>query len=141
MYEELVNSLRMCVGEDNRECDCDSCLFKGKIVDGEDYTGCVDAMVIAAADAIEELNRKVVEWQEEACKWNNEYYHLLDNKPRWISVEERLPEDDCNCIVFSNGYVKEAHFYFGKFYDPIEDYMKYNATHWMPLPEPPKEET
>jgi hypothetical protein len=59
---------------------------------------------------------------------------------RWISVEERLPENDCNCIVFSAGYVKESHFYFGKFYDPIEDYMRYKATHWMPLPEPPKED-
>ena len=60
---------------------------------------------------------------------------------KWISVEEKLPENDSNCIVFSSGDVKEAHFFFGRFFDPIEDYMQYNATHWMPLPEPPKEET
>ena len=64
----------------------------------------------------------------------------VQSEQRWIPVTERLPEDDSNCIVFSAGYVKESHFYFGKFYDPIEDYMRYEATHWMPLPEPPKRE-
>ena len=70
MYEELVKRLRnrrICIQQSGRLDDF--------------------PLLQEAADAIEELRKKVVEWQEDACKWNNEYYHLLDNKPRWISLD------------------------------------------------------
>ena len=117
MYDELVKRLRC-----QRFGNCPNCPMW--------YTEEVEpnlwrerCAAIDAADAIEVLSE------------------METTTPRWISVEERVPENDCNCIVFSDGYVKESHFYFGKFYDPIEDYMRYKATHWMPLPKPPKEET
>lgn len=53
----------------------------------------------------------------------------------WISVRDKLPEKDGRylvyipkCIFFSVFYAKaaEPHFY------------ECNATHWMPLPEPPE---
>ena len=73
----------------------------------------------------------------------------LREQPRWISVEDRLPviEDsepwdeftDDRGYVFlvadEDGYVFTATFWIkaNRFGDPT-------ITHWMPLPEPPKEE-
>ena len=61
----------------------------------------------------------------------------IDNAPavEWISVEERLPEKDgLYIIVGRSGTPHAAHYYTGKngFSNPY-------ATHWMPMPEPPKE--
>ena len=90
-------------------------------------------------------------------------------QPKWISVEERLPDDLEEVLIL----VKETEFYgqykeFSKSYfcqyigcvddgewftvwchghryikdtakEPYAD--KFDVTHWMPLPEPPKEET
>ena len=76
---------------------------------------------------------------------------------RWISVEDRLPTSIVNKVIVrcKNGYVGFGHYekYNGKevwynlesqkpFTDwDIEDCETYETTHWMPLPEPPKEET
>ena len=63
----------------------------------------------------------------------------------WIPVSERLPEvgDRCLCNVKSFAFP-------GSFYQAILKYDKYgfvegciytdDVTHWMPLPNPPKEE-
>ena len=62
----------------------------------------------------------------------------------WISVKERLPQEKVDCIVYyQHAYCDNDDywaigmcFYDGeKFqFDPA-----YKVTHWMPLPEPPKE--
>ena len=134
MYDELIKALRELQALTER-CDDEQSCFECKnreLCDKHDNTT-LSKTYKQAADAIEELVATVgVAYNELA---NNEA-----NKPRWISVTERLPEKYSNCIVFSDGYVKEAHFCLENFYDPIEDYMRYKVTHWMPLPEPPKED-
>ena len=66
------------------------------------------------------------------------------NVHRWISVEERLPEDGIDVIVYTDrcgGNVEYAYYRYdicAWFKDCI--LLIYNVTHWMPLPEPPKEE-
>ena len=62
----------------------------------------------------------------------------------WISVEDRLPEETVDCIVhYRHAYCdNDGYWAIGfccydgeKFlFDPA-----YKVTHWMPMPEPPKE--
>jgi hypothetical protein len=79
----------------------------------------------------------------------------LDDKQRWIPVTERLPEKITNKVIVrcQNDYIGFGHYedYKGKrtwynlesdrpFTDwDLEDCESYAVTHWMPLPEPPKE--
>ena len=63
----------------------------------------------------------------------------------WISVNDRLPEDGENVIACDKEravceaiYDKDGKFYWSGFWGDWCDVLE--ATHWMPLPEPPKEE-
>ena len=62
-------------------------------------------------------------------------------KTKWISVEERLPDDREYVIVAERrGEVSEAFYCSGGFtlmYDEDEVAL---VTHWMPMPEPPEKE-
>lgn len=67
-----------------------------------------------------------------------------DAMPRWISVEERLPEEkeDVAAIVRYNENVWEYGIAFrmdGSWRMNVAGRVE--VTHWMPLPEPPKEAT
>ena len=81
------------------------------------------------------------------------------SKPKWIPVTERLPEIGTYIIAghMKYDYEKEyTHFvdaaYFGPrwndadyswqtFNDWFEGQQEFEITHWMPLPDTPKEET
>ena len=78
------------------------------------------------------------------------------NPYRWIPVTERLPKSIANKVIVrcKNDYIGFGHYedYKGKqtWYNlesdkPFndwndDDYDGYEVTHWMPLPEPPKED-
>lgn len=68
---------------------------------------------------------------------------LRAQQPRWISVGERLPEDDgyvlCHCNDGSSDIVCMYHGD-GDFVTPDLDCYTGIVTHWMPLPQPPEEE-
>ena len=81
---------------------------------------------------------------------------------KWISVEDRLPDKTMKCLVYQTGYGALGGFvaiatytpcYNGMEGDPMNgrrvwykycgewgEYEALNVTHWMPLPEEPKEE-
>ena len=67
--------------------------------------------------------------------------HLIANGvtvQEWISVEDRLPEQGQEVIVYSGGVLKPTVFayqFWNKNYDSWA-----RITHWMPLPQPPKGE-
>ena len=65
---------------------------------------------------------------------------------KWIPVTERLPEEDNFIAVTKLGLVGEAFIMQGEIYwqeDAVEwadaEPITARVTHWMPLPEPPKE--
>ena len=67
--------------------------------------------------------------------------------PKWFSVDERLPDERGNYLVVINYEKPEVHeavFSMNRnlpvWLDPVEEFEKYKfVTHWMPLPEPPKD--
>ena len=67
---------------------------------------------------------------------------LEAQQPRWISVGERLPEDDgyvlCHC---NDGSPDVVCMYYGdgEFVTPELDNITHIVTHWMPLPPGPEE--
>ena len=69
-----------------------------------------------------------------------------DGKGEWISVEERLPESSCECLVATNigGIYQVYYSHRYKAFNALDtDEAKYamlTVTHWMPLPDAPKGE-
>lgn len=66
---------------------------------------------------------------------------LKDRSPRWISVEERLPEDTGKYIVCTTkGSVYCTRFIVHSWRRDFQTDINTHITHWMPMPEPPKED-
>lgn len=91
---------------------------------------------------------KTMKWCEAVC-FNRtvetmESAPAVDAGPKWISVEDRLPETESRCLVVRYDYVTKTSFmdvlWFdkGTWWNRIFD-GEYAVTHWMPLPEPPEE--
>ena len=58
---------------------------------------------------------------------------------QWIPVSERLPKDDEDVLVCVNGTYRDlAYRDEGTWYDERHNHLK-GITHWMQLPEPPKD--
>ena len=130
MYKELIEKLRCCV----EQIRCGDCRYV-KDCDGDRM------MMSEAADAIEELSNAGSIYGK---AWTLGYDAGRDeNKPHWIPVTERLPERECYVLAYEDGDILMAS-YAGRnwvlrdMYEVIDD-IKH--TQWMPLPEPPKEET
>ena len=74
--------------------------------------------------------------------------YLLDSGvtvQEWISVDDRLPEDDSDVLAYSRkgeeGRIYPANYAKGVWFDCIFNTPATDTTtHWMPLPEPPKGE-
>ena len=118
--EELLTALRVCAG-----AACEGCPL---IYDAKSNDNCENYIKQQAADMLEKL-----EAEKDA------------QKPEWISVKDRLPEagkilvTDGKTVIISNG---------AWLYRSLEEKTRVPAnygagltvTHWMPLPELPKEE-
>lgn len=67
----------------------------------------------------------------------------LDNGG-WVSVKDRLPEKNGRYLVCENGEVYSAEYEKNRpdseWTDDYEGYLDMMVSHWMPMPEPPKEE-
>ena len=75
---------------------------------------------------------------------------VVDAMPRWISVEERLPEAHADGsvdaeLVTDGEFIHMAYYAHGQWIfcesGEMKEPMWNTVTHWMPLPEPPKEES
>ena len=122
--EKLAKDLRRCRNPDHCGLQCPRFSF------AED---CIGKLTTDAADAIEEL---------------------LADVPKWISVEERLPDEWREVLTYSpihsdekNPHMIQLCWYIGngKWREcQYGEIMEIPITHWMPLPkapEPLKEET
>lgn len=90
-----------------------------------------------AADAIEEL---LAEREENYADSWKMAFEVERDAHRWIPVTERSPKKNRSYLVYVYGEVTEMNYWHGKWHSLGDDYTK-AVTHWMPLPEPPKEET
>ena len=102
-------------------------------------------------------------YAEDGCTSNREkidaleYIQQLEEaaQPKWISVEESLPDDDVDVIVYIASkkenvdsviaitqYTHSMHGYNIEGWCSPWQYCFWDreVTHWMPLPEPPKED-
>ena len=66
---------------------------------------------------------------------------MADAKPKWIPVTERLPEEMKTVLAWTPmGEFSETAMWMGIRWEKTWDFDTiYTVTHWMPLPEPPKE--
>lgn len=66
------------------------------------------------------------------------FQQLEAQVPRWVPVTERLPEDGKDVLVLIRGIV-DVGFHFAQYGWETYTMRTVGITHWMPLPEPPKE--
>lgn len=160
MYDELVKSLRICTS-DKRGYGCGTECSYGK-AHPRNYW-CMDYLLKEAADTIEKLSKTAQKWELEAAALQTDHEYLIDEnrklvaawqnaldlRNRWISVEERLPnEKGVYIVTYHPCYWDDVNYekvklgtdkFLGKQKWCKRKYRR--VTHWMPLPQPPKEET
>lgn len=103
-----------------------------------------------AADAIEELQKDLERskeyetfWEKEANEALKKFKVAVASKPRWIPVTEQLPEEYVNVLCYS----RNKQYGCGEWSKEDNGTIYWSGlngmipTHWMPLQEPPKEET
>lgn len=65
------------------------------------------------------------------------------SEQKWIPVTERLPEDGTDVLAYQNRgeetRLVPANYGCGVWFDCFFDCEADHITHWMPLPQPPKE--
>ena len=124
--DKLIKSLRICSDLPTGNSGCAGCMFASLY-----EPACTDLLLRHAADQIERDQKEI-----EA---------LRAKLPKWISVKERLPIDRLKkyLVAFrdAGGSIVDMARYF-----PSDGWTCDNwdvpqnlITHWMPLPEPPKE--
>ena len=152
--QELVNALRCVSTAGGPMGDCKKCPFYKtepvpknlkQAVNLTEWSSCdVDAVGLAAADQLENQNAHIAALQQEIEK-------LRGQVPRWIPVEERLPENgvetlcwyeyfrygDFNAMFATYGIGYQFH---GNWGGEVANGRNAKVLAWMPLPEPPEVE-
>ena len=99
-----------------------------------------------------DVREKLIEILEEPCGGLYPACELADyllsngvTVQEWISVDDRLPEDESDVLAYSRngeeGRIYPANYAKGVWFDCIFNTpVTESTTHWMPLPQPPKGE-
>lgn len=113
---------------------CSECPYYNKLNFGGE---CVEIKSIDALNYIRQLENHIGELTEKVTQ-------LEDAQPKWNKIADRPPEEELKkyLVAFqSNGkYVIDTAVYNGEFGFTLSHWIPGDITHWMPLPEPPKEE-
>lgn len=134
MYENMVRELRNAADE-----------WRANHLTVSTFETRYDLALLDAADAIEELDALL----DGVSADNDALCETIERmkKPRWIPVAETPPlkvgDDGYNgYLVYANGYYEVADYTTDKLdnvpYFHVDGEYEPNATHWMPLPTPPK---
>ena len=151
MDEELIRSLRICGNWEHQvrvagSDLCDGCKYQ---VDGDckSFKGTKELLLNEAADAIEELQQIAEHYEEAAHDYFKDVCYYLERVPKWIPVTEALPlygQDVLAVRTYGDGEkcqeVLMAHIAVWNEGTGEKWWSATNITHWMPLPNPPKEE-
>lgn len=102
-----------------------------------------------AADAIEALQKDLERskeyetfWQKEATEALKKFQVAVANKPHWIPVTERLPEEYVGVLCYCS---RNGQYGYGEWSKEDNGTIYWTGlngmipTHWQPLPELPKE--
>ena len=116
--EEIKKGLTTCLSR-GQEGHCDKCPYYDIVLES-----CQDVLKTETISIIQQLEAQV---------------------PRWISVEERLPEDEKDVAVIVKlrkgnwMYLTAFRMPYGGWWINRGSGLDYaEVTHWMPLPEPPE---
>ena len=110
----------------------------------ENYYECKQKLALQAADAIEELSRAVSVWAKRAMAWAEK----AEEAHRWIPVTKAPAlkvgdEGYPGYLVYANGYYDVADYTVDRLGNGpsfhVDGEYEPDITHYMPLPEPPKE--
>lgn len=100
--------------------------------------------LLSTVEELEAKNNRLEQARENAnaacAKWEGLYRAELEKKGTWVSVKDRLPEDYQRVLCLFESGTMEVSFRAsvkGFCYEGFKQTGK--VTHWMPLPEPPKE--
>lgn len=119
-----------------------------------DYNGLIpDEMIQEAFDCVKEAADAIEELQADNTALNGTVSNLIQqiaelSKPRWIPVTERLPETGVDVLVMFPHNMAVASRDMGEWVVNSGDGWctgvnlsddEKEPTHWMPLPEPPKD--
>ena len=83
--------------------------------------------------------RQVAEWLEDYKRLKEHFDSLPDWLPVWVSCDEAMPDSEERCLVFTKGHNIGISRRMGRNLRGEWTCCGYEVTHWMPLPEPPKE--
>lgn len=142
--EEIKKGLEYCSEKAKRKTNCSECIYFN------DPRGwCSTAITKDALDYIQLLEARMEALTDETLAYIQQLEQRLveANKTsmRWISVGERLPEDDGYFLCYRNdGSPEVVCMYYGDgdFLTPEPELnnISHVITHWMPLPQSPEEE-
>jgi len=135
-YVELIKGLRDCSRRNARVCMI--CGAKASNL----CDGTKAKRMFYAADAIEELLKEVQSRENDCINLTGECATYYAQIPKWISVEERLPETYRVVLVIKDHPVDYLHGYeFAcRFNNGEWSGNSRKVLYWMYLPEPPKED-
>lgn len=125
--KELVKAMLYC----GNGGDCDACCHPCHGEHGEFEWRCLGPLLLHAASQIERDQKEISE--------------LREKLPKWISVSEKMPTDHLKRYLISfkdagGGIVDMARYIHGLGWECNNwEVPQELITHWMPLPEPPKE--
>ena len=149
--EEIVRALR-CISTAGGEHDCEHCPYwmeeevpeeERPIYGADTWHSCdVDRVGLDGADLIERLTARCARYAEEIA--------VAQERARWITVTERLPEATDGDYVLACVTWKDTHIGYQNavvmafvsedgLVDVEMDCVLDGVTYWMPLPEPQKE--